>query len=256
MTTLMSKNRLPIIAITTGALLFFASCDLWETKVCKSYVTTYVRLNSFSLEPAAGSSRIDAIIGNRSEALSFDCHFLSKGDNLRRYEEYCRKRGDVSYEQRVLVHKGGSIFTGPTYLTEDFVSVAVISDTDYDESHPAGTNLSDICRFMAFSPYPFIASGYRNRFDYGTSSISEEFCEFAQANYGSLPDEEFACHPIDKPLSDVTLEDLKLLGLDYPKCLFGLLLEKRPSSSGEHTISVKIVSESGKSYSASTIVTF
>lgn len=224
--------------------------------MCRSYVTTYVRLNSFSLEYESGSTRIDAIIGNRSAALSLDCHFLSKGDDLRRFEDYCRKRGDVSYEQRISVHKGGSAFTGPTYLTEDFISVAVTSDTDYDDSHPAGTDLNDICRFMAFSPYRFIASGYRDRFDYGTSGLSAEFREFAKTRYGSLPDVALGCHPIDKPLSDVTLEDLKLLGLDYPDCLFGLLLEKKPSSPGEHKMTVKIVSESGKSYSASTIVTF
>lgn len=256
MTTLMNKHSFPFIVMILSTLLFFSSCDLWETKVCRSYVTTYVRLNRFSLEPASGSARIDAIIGDRSAALSFDCHFLSKGDDLRRFEDYCRKRGDVSYEQRISVHKGGSSFTGPTYLTEDFVSIAVTSDTDYDESHPAGTKLNDICRFMAFSPYPFIASGYRDLFDYGTSRLSAEFREFAKSRYGSLPDEALACHPIDKTLSDITLEDLKLPGLDYPSCLFGLLLEKKPSTPGEHTISVKIVSESGKSYSASAVVTF
>ena len=57
-------------------------------------------------------------------------------------------------------------------------------------------------------------------------------------------------------LSDVTAEDLILLGYDNPYPLFRLYFESKPVVSGEHQITVEVRTDEGKIYTATITMNF
>ncbi len=114
------------------------------------------------------------------------------------------------------------------YLSVDFKSIIITSDKDFDTNHAAGTSLNDIIQFIAYSPYPFIQRGYR-----GTERTK-----------------------IDKKLSDCTWEDFLLTQAqkyDYlmNQVLIGCLyFTSLPQGIQQHTITVTILDDAGKTWEA------
>ncbi len=97
------------------------------------------------------------------------------------------------------------VFIGeePSFLAHDFVSIGIVSDAAFDETHPAGTSLADIVIYDSQSSKPFIDSGYQmyywdddNRFD---------------DHYTLGGDGLHPFYPVYKKLSEVTTDDLKLI---------------------------------------------
>ena len=166
----------------------------------------------------------------------------------------CRKHNDLSYNQKISVING-YVFTAQTFLSEDFDSIKVTSDKDYDEKHPAGESLNDLCRFVAFSPYKFISSGYKDYYNYSKDNVSKTLAKLA-GYFGISEGQKLTCHPIDKMLSDVTAKDLILLGYDNPYPLFRLHFESKPVVSGEHQITVEVRTDEGKIYTATITMNF
>ena len=70
-------------------------------------------------------------------------------------------------------------FSGSCYISEDFTEITVTSDKDFDENHPAGESLNDLCRFISFSPYKFISSGYRDYYVFSVNNVSLSFVNYA-----------------------------------------------------------------------------
>lgn len=178
----------------------------------------------------------------------------------------CRQRAcrrDVSltssptalcFNQKISVINGYD-FTAQTFLSEDFDSIKVTSDKDYDEKHPAGESLNDLCRFVAFSPYKFICSGYKDYYNYSKDNVSKTLAKLA-GYLGISEGQKLTCHPIDKMLSDVTAEDLILLGYDNPYPLFWLHFERKPIVLGEHLVTVEVRTDEGKIYTATITMNF
>lgn len=79
---------------------------------------------------------------------------VQNSDDSVRFWEYARAYNDTSYNKEGVV--SGFDFT----LPHTCQSITVVSDADYDETHPAGTPLDDIVDIMAESAYEFIASNY------------------------------------------------------------------------------------------------
>ena len=149
-------------------------------------------------------------------------------EQYNKYIELCQKHYDYNYVHEVQhLHfkredgNGRGYIRGFTYFDITPISIDVFSDKDFDEAHPAGTNLKDIILFTTFSPYPFIKNGYKG-------------VEFVK---------------ISKTLDKYTLDDFKLifcvaeapiydcLEKDNYGCIYFL---SEPNKEKNHTITVAI----------------
>ncbi len=164
-----------------------------------------------------------------------------KGREREIFDSLSIKHGDTNFNQYV-TSSSARPNRPHAYLGIDFVSITVTSDTDFDEQHPAGTSLNDIVQYMAYTPYPFIQSGYKYSNPKGD-------------NRWDLLKQELTL--IDKPLSECTPEDFILtLGVldnwiygKFPACY--LLINGTPTSSQKHTITVTILDDAGKTWQSS-----
>ncbi len=152
------------------------------------------------------------------------------------FDSLSLKHGDIDFHQDIIVSSACPL-RPHAYLGIDFASIMVTSDVDFDEEHPAGTTLNDIVQFIAYTPYPFIKSGYKYSNPRGNDSEN-------------LKDELML---IDKPLSECTAEDFILTfgimndwfcGDVFPACY--LYIKATPTLSKQHTITVTIVDDAGK----------
>lgn len=80
----------------------------------------------------------------------------ASGNNGTRYKALCDKHGDNGYE-------GKDPFAGKPQkicYAKDFKSLTITALSNYDPEHPAGSSLDDIAVYDAYTPYPWIKSGY------------------------------------------------------------------------------------------------
>lgn len=204
------------------ACLCFVSCTRKEQGGAskptfqKEYVQGYIYAEKFW-----DISRIDGYshtyyVRTKGEAIS------NSGSFEEQFIALSEKYGDTNYNQWSIV---------PPYvgLADDFTSVDVTSDQDFDPEHPAGTSLGDLVRLMGVSPYKFIQSGYTELYDWG--SVSEEYRRiFSHYNH--------ECDPVDKLLKDIQQEDLLLFSPD-----FYLQFVTPPTLAKEHTLTITFRSE-------------
>ena len=115
----------------------------------------------------------------------------------------------------LIKHFGDTAYYVPTYglyeaIADEFISADLTGDRDFDPSHPAGKSLNDIVKFHGISPYRYITSRYTNQFDWNNrNNIPEGF-----DNYRLSP-QASGYHPVFKLLSELTLDDFKLLGQSF-----------------------------------------
>ena len=84
--------------------------------------------------------------------------------NAKKYEELYKKFDDVDYEQRIEQSTLGTL-TGYNHVQRCLYrrteSIHVVSDTDYDAQHPAGTLLDELIDISFDSAEDFMQGGYR-----------------------------------------------------------------------------------------------
>lgn len=123
------------------------------------------------------------------------------------YEELCGKYGDVSYPLRTLnsdANRGDPVLS--SWPNADFRDIDVICNTEWDDLHPAGSSLRDIAWLAGVSTYPYIQNAY-SEFRYSPY----EWSEFYRNCYGETAN-DWRGYPVDKPLKDISPDDLILLG--------------------------------------------
>lgn len=252
-------NRLRLIRVALLMLLVIGinGCCLSRMRDCPAYVTTYMDIRGIKLEATSSKIVLNVNPVQTSGAKEYD--FLMDGKDAYKYESLCRKHNDLSYNQKLRVIEE-CVYSGNCYISEDFTEILVTSDKDFDANHPAGQSLNDLCRFISFSPYKFISSGYKNYYLFSVKNVSSAFVKYAGGFIGqdthTLEGKKLTCHPIDKPLTEVTAEDLILLGYDEPYPLFRLCFEHTPSVPGEHLITVSVRTDGGKIFNASITMSF
>ncbi len=225
-----------------------------------SYVGAYHFPSTMSLTAATfnyGVYPYDSIInspygfrvGFNADYTQMVGQWATGGEHKYIFDSLSIKHEDTHFNQDVIF--GSSCPDFPhTYLGFDMVSITVTSDADFDEQHLSGTPLNDVVQFIAYTPYPFIQGGYQ----YATPAY-----QCSTPNYGRwvemwrLQKEETTL--IDKPLSECTSEDfiLTLGWLDnwicgeyIPACY--LYIKATPTLSKQHTITVTIVDDAGKTW--------
>ena len=140
------------------------------------------------------------------------------------YNQLCEKHNDVSYNRRVRVYFYDQGLNPRCF--RDFVNLEVWSSADWDAEHPAGTSLNDLARFSSNTPWPYIQSGY-----------TQKYHEQLNGEY----------YPVDKLISELTPDDMMLL----PRGGFYFRFVTRPAQPGKHTLFVRLTADDGKVFEAS-----
>lgn len=174
-----------------------------------------------------------------------DWSYKPTEEQYNKYIELCNKHEDYGYKHEIQIlhtkrtnnNNGLGYVYGYTYWDITPISIDVISDADYDEMHPAGVPLNDIVLFTTFSPYQFIKNGYTGK-------------EFVKNK---------------KTLNQYTQDDFKLifcvgsapiykeLDEDNYQCIS---FTTEPTINKEHTLTVTIKDDYGRTFSDTTTVIF
>lgn len=237
-------------------LLLVSSCDVYKMENCPSYVVCYVNLESIVL--TAEPSNPQCLLIKHGNDLPITAYWLhSTGPDKERYEQLCKKHNDLTYNRyRSLSHIP---YESVTYNACDFTDINITTDKDFDQNHPAGTDLADIVRFMSWSPNKYILSGYKQYYHYKKSDVSEIFDKIMRIYINKDHFDyttDMTCYPIDKLTEDLNVEDLVLLGDDSPGLLGILYFENIPQEKGEYTITVTIRTDNDKNLVNSVKMTF
>ena len=236
---------LVIIAINT------TSCDVVETEKIRSFVVSYIEIDSVRLDTDTGYG---IRIGRKDYDNSNDwVNWKSTGDDKVKYDALCSKHNDMGYFKKVSYIAGP--FSGH-YFMDDIYTIDIVSDKTFDSSHPAGVSLKDIVRFCSASPAPFIQSRYKSSYDW--SIVPEGFKKAGE--FIILPPSENNLHngfdyvenyPIDDLLVNLIPEKLELVGLGNGLTIGILMFESNPDLvPATHRFTVKLTTNTGKTLTA------
>lgn len=164
-------------------------------------------------------------------------------EQYNKYIELCNKHKDYGYTHKIKVlpfkgeDSGCGYVSGYTYWDITPVSIDVISNADFDENHPAGARLNDIVLFTTFSPYPFIKNGYTGKEfvknkktldQYTQDDFKLIFCVAEAPIYSYIDEDNFGC----------------------------LSFTTEPTVNKEHTLTITIKDDYGRTFSDTTTVKF
>ncbi len=181
--------------------------------------------------------------------------YKDTGEKKEIYDALCEKYGDMTYNREGRVAPEGV----PSFQAYSFVSIEIVSNSDFDEKHPASSSLSDLVFFDSCSSKPYVDNGYVE-YDWGDD----------QTFFYTTGDSMRPYYPINKKVSDLTPTDMKLLyggsgshylgeGVPYGgSCpAYGWFhFESLPTLSKEHLITVTFTDERGETFSDSIEMTF
>lgn len=217
---------------------------------CSSYVVCYIHLDSLKLSVDPSNSQCILINAISDFSKTFGLH--SSGVDKEMYDKLCHKHKDISYNQYRLIGSTLDI-ESVTYNDCDFSEIRITSDKDFDAMHPAGSDLSDIVRFMSWSPFKFITSGYTKFYHYERTTLSDAFDTLMRIySKRELFDQtnNSTCYPVDKLIKDISADDLILLGGDDALALLGMLyFDKIPNQKGRYQITVIFKTDENKTFS-------
>ena len=207
-------------------------CVLSAVGCVKSYEDYYTRSFVLSYGNMRGIS-----VAMTDFGLGYSVDFVGEGEwdiamsgkKKDFYNQLCEKHNDVSYNRRVRVYFYDQGLNPRCF--RDFVNLEVSSSADWDAEHPAGTSLNDLARFSSNTPWPYIQSGY-----------TQKYHEQLNGEY----------YPVDKLISELTPDDMTLL----PRGGFYFRFVTRPAQPGKHTLFVRLTADDGKVFEASCDVDF
>ena len=256
MTNLKIKRKISYF-IAIIALGILTGCDLTgcgsfymkRKEKCPSYVVCYVNLESVRLSVDCFDGRCVFIEPGFHVDVVYGLH--SSGAEKEKYDQLCIKHNDLSYNQdHIIIGDPPRDYESVTHFECDFTKITVTTDKDFDETHPAGTDLSDVVRFMSWSPCKYILSGYSDYYHYDKSDVSDAFDTMMRRSLSKeCFNEDMEYFPIDKLVKDLTADDLILVGYNPLAYLGMLYFDKLPSEQGEYEIAVSIKTDDGKTLS-------
>lgn len=211
-----------------------------------SYIASYHEPESVdavvsTVHTPAGEAyyQIEVVAYNSAEVAG-----LSVNEEL--FSSLCKENKDEWFRQSDFYDR---FVTDYTQCFADNYTVDVYSVSQWDESHPAQSSLNDLIWVTGVSFYPFVQSGYVP-YDYLAAKQSSLY----DMQHTGL----MTYYPIDKPLTDLEPDDLRMCPLSFsrlkkaPRGVFYihnicyLYLPKQENTSGEAL--VVISTASGKEY--------
>lgn len=262
------------IKLTSSALagicLFSAvSCiGNWHEKVTrKTYIVSYyqsVKYLSGFHKPE--NKEMPYISVKMDGAMEIDILGIKYSDRKAEiFDSLSRKNNDTSYpESKLRLIPGEAKRDYPNYTAHDIEAVDIVSDNDFC-GVTAGQSLAAMVRLTGFSCDEYIEAGYKSVYDYTDKAGLDKLSEaFKTSMKGFLPNAEhplatdrLSClYPTDKPLSEITVKDLKLLGSGYRNDIFNLVFETVPETDEIHTFTISIKGDNGENYKTTVKVQF
>ncbi len=209
-----------IIALGLSGCHFFTDWRWW-----RSYVYQYNDAGSISLSDAETVFHVEGIRISFENLSLIGSYGSVDEEKIAAYDALCEKHGDMTYNRNVNIHSG---MPYDPNIGLDFLSIDIVSDSDYDESHVAGTSLADITLFHGGTLKPFIDSGYAPTGTY--------------TNYSS----------VESLLTDLTPDQLTLLN---PGTMY-LKFVSLPTLSKTHNFTVTMTADDGRVFSDTIEMTF
>lgn len=243
------KNKIFFLFIGI-ILISFQSCDRTITENIRSYVINYANYDSLYLD-ISSSENIRLSWAKQISVVDWN----SKGRLKIVYDSLCEKRNDMNYYKKISYI--GYPFERHYYMG-NISNIDIISNVDFNSSHPAGSKLNDLVRFISVSPYKFIQSGYKETYNWvdktPTSFEQETGITSMLTNYPEI----MKYHsPIDKLLSEVTPSDMILIGDGLGGHFIGyLIFESSPEINKTHKCTITIKNTEGKLFTKSISKTF
>ena len=218
-------KRLILLSIVTA--LLYQSCDRARYHVFRSYITEYCYSEDIDLDTTKAGNII--IRGN---GVVKRYSWKDKGEEKRRYEEFCRNHNDLTYNKKREYHHSSE---WGVCSAVDFIEIDIVSNNNFDSEHPAGTSLKDIVRFVSISPKKFIDSGYKETFNWRRNR-PEIFKKDSIIQIMFLSETE-SYFPINGLLKDIGSDEMQMLPVNTHGILF---FDKEPTAEKEHTLTVTI----------------
>ncbi|MEG2365357.1 MAG: hypothetical protein RSB29_01245 [Alistipes sp.] len=216
------------------------------------YILEYNRLSDFSADVNTKTNVITINFGYKSPILSYswwdEQNSKSASDSGEIYTALCKKYNDLTYNKE---YKIIDIYVGDrTFLADNIVSIQVISATDYDAKHPAGSSLNDLCILTSASPRNYILNGYTGSYDW------EKNLDGFDSNFKKLfkGDQAEGNLPFSKPLTACTPEEMILMGNGYQTLCMLYLTHKPDEQNKLQRFMITLTDEQGKIYPISTNV--
>ena len=161
---------------------------------------------------------------------SFDDEALAR-QNAAKFDSLAKAHKDEGYNRYTLTKVMECLYRRTT-------GVHVVSDTDYDGEHPAGTYLDDIMRVHFKSAEDYLATGYTSLKQYlGKTTGPSSY-------YGSLP-------IIDLNLSE-NLDEFNRIQRKLIRFSFIFRLTQAPEQTGTHRFTITYTNEDGVELSGTT----
>ncbi len=230
--------------IIFSLILLLNSCDRLDRDISQSFVLLYIQMDNEDFKVSQLDSA--SVVMYTKEATMIG-NWKSIGKAKKRYTALAEKYGDVSYNREISVYHEHYI----NHIVDiDIKNIQVVSNNDYDERHPAGSDLSDMINYIGASPYRFIQNNYAKRTSDPVTERSILYFDkiVCSTILCSISEEELlqGYYLIEKRLSDLDIDDLKMIGIrssfvnNNGKCYtFGILeLTQPPTLEKTHTLKV------------------
>ena len=240
-------------------LLFLTACPVkMEVTRIRSFVVGFNEATSFEMQLTEDSN-----IALYWSNLGRWVFYSDRGLERMRYDELASRYNDLGYNRitgtaTVPIHR--------SYISNRITSIDVVSDTDFNAEHLAGTSLAGFVRLLSASPMRFIQSGYQETFDWDRdfpANFLKEATLFSWLRIGGYFNRyhrwvsTYPNHfPINEVLSELERDDFRLLGTGgtyHPSpsggegWLFGFLVfDKKPENLGTHNLTVTIYRTCGQ----------
>lgn len=158
---------------------------------------------------------------------SFDDEALTR-QNAAKYDSLSKAHNDLGYNRRTLTMVLECLYRRTT-------GIHVVSDTDYDDEHPAGTYLDDIIRIHFKSAEDYLATGYTSLKHYlGKTTRPSSY-------YGAS----------DLDLSEY-LDEFNRIQRKLIRFSFSFRLTKAPEQTSTHRFTITYTNEDGVELSGTT----
>ena len=202
-----------VVSLETGAVM------------SPHFVTDYIVAENFDLYRVETDEWFIFFMNFRGERIS-----MPGNADKDRFETLAEAFGDVSYNRPVVPDANRA-------LVDPISSLNVVCNKDYDAGHEAGSDLCDIVKFWATTPYGFIHRGYVHEpMDY--------------SDYWPVMYPQYGYDLIDIPAGEVNSDNSIMLD---PWCY--LYFTERPAQAGEYEFSVTITT-GGRELSNTATVSF
>ena len=231
--------------IIFSLILLLNSCDRLDRDISQSFVLLYIQMDNEDFKVSQLDSA--SVVMYTKEATMIG-NWKSIGKAKKRYTALAEKYGDVSYNREISVYHEHYI---NHIIDIDIKNIQVVSNNDYDERHPAGSDLSDMINYIGASPYRFIQNNYAKRTSDPVTERSILYFDniACYTILSSISEEELlqGYYLIEKRLSDLDIDDLKMIGIrssiNYEKekgiYSFGILeFTQPPTLEKTHTLKV------------------